>query len=129
MGMGALLMPKTLFLAAFRHEVTDLALIGIDGGLSRVSSMAAGLAKQFQVSKQAAGIRLETLELLAQPDKRSSSRWPRRLFLLPMFADRRTRRTIRTEGGPPGPSYARLAGPGGHFETVFSPDRAAERLP
>lgn len=66
MGMAALLMPKALFVTAFRQETEHLGLNRIDKGAAVVERMVANLAKRFQVSKQAASIRFETLELLAQ---------------------------------------------------------------
>jgi len=67
MGMGALLMPKALFVAAFRQEMEQLHLDRVDKWSAAVSTLVGQLATRFKVSKQAAGIRFETLELLSQP--------------------------------------------------------------
>lgn len=66
MGMGALLMPKALFVAAFRREMQNLSLDRVDKGSAVVSTLVGRLATRFKVSKQATGIRFETLELLSQ---------------------------------------------------------------
>jgi hypothetical protein len=68
-GMAALLMPKTFFLICCERELKKSPLpprrIGI--GDPAVLALAARLAEQFQVSRQAAAIRLDTLGILAQP--------------------------------------------------------------
>jgi hypothetical protein len=69
MGMAALLMPKALFVAAFRQEMERLSVDRVDKGAAVVETMVAHLAKRFQVSKQATSIRFETLELLSQPEQ------------------------------------------------------------
>jgi Zn-dependent peptidase ImmA (M78 family) len=72
MGMAALLMPKKLFTAAFA-EIIEGA--GFNSNIARESvegeAVAKALAGRFQVSRQAAAIRLETLQLLAQADRRT----------------------------------------------------------
>jgi hypothetical protein len=65
--MAALLMPRPLFTAAFAQEVEQRGLGRVDRGSAHVRSLAATLAARFEVSKQAASIRMETLKLLAQP--------------------------------------------------------------
>ena len=67
MGMGALLMPKALFVAAFRQEMEELNLDRLDKGSAVISTLVGRLATRFKVSKQATIIRFETLELLSQP--------------------------------------------------------------
>jgi hypothetical protein len=67
MGMACLLMPKDLFVAAFRQEMDRLKLDRIDKGSAVVATIVARLAPRFKVSKQATSIRIETLELLTQP--------------------------------------------------------------
>ena len=67
MGMGALLMPRALFTAAFEQEADRRGLRRIDRGSVHVAPLASALARRFEVSRQAASIRLETLSLLAQP--------------------------------------------------------------
>jgi hypothetical protein len=67
MGMAALLMPKSLFAQAFGQEIARLGVNRVDKGSALVASIVAQLATRFKVSKQAAGIRVETLELLTQP--------------------------------------------------------------
>lgn len=66
MGMGALLMPKALFVAAFRQEMEQLHLDRVDKGSVAVSTLIGRLATRFKVSKQATGIRFEMLELISQ---------------------------------------------------------------
>lgn len=66
MGMGALLMPKTLFVAAFRQEMEQLRLDRADKGPTAVLTLVGRLATRFKVSKQATSIRVETLELISQ---------------------------------------------------------------
>lgn len=67
MGMAALLMPKSLFVAAFRQEKERAGLARVDRGSDGVPSLIDKLATRFRVSKQATGIRLETLQLLSTP--------------------------------------------------------------
>jgi hypothetical protein len=67
MGMAALLMPKALFAAAFNEEIERLRLTRIERGSAAALLMVDRLAPRFKVSKQAAGIRLETLQLLFLP--------------------------------------------------------------
>jgi len=67
MGMACLLMPKALFVAAFRQEMDQLKLDQVDRGSPVVTTIVARLAPKFKVSKQAAAIRVETLQLLTQP--------------------------------------------------------------
>ena len=62
-GMGALLMPKPLFVAAARAAIggtTD----PVSAGSPAHTALVAGLASRFAVSRQAAGIRLEALAIL-----------------------------------------------------------------
>lgn len=67
MCMAALLMPGPLFAAAFTQEVGRLGMRRVERGSGNVRQLAAALAPRFEVSKQAAAIRMETLALLAQP--------------------------------------------------------------
>jgi len=67
MGMAALLMPRTTFSAACLQVIEEA---GWDGDVLAESvqhrTLTRSLADRFQVSRQAAGIRLETLHLLTQ---------------------------------------------------------------
>ncbi len=65
MGMAALLMPRELFIAACRKELLRLGKDRVFANTSQADAIAAYLAKAFQVSRQAAIIRLKTLEMLA----------------------------------------------------------------
>jgi len=70
--MAALLMPRSLFLQAVAWAKAEVGLFpeealraeGLDGVVRR-------LARRFQVSRQAAGIRLEELGLVAAPGQRA----------------------------------------------------------
>ena len=73
MGMAALLMPKTLFIAAVRQEMEDLGVDRIEKGSPAAGTLVSRLATRFQVSKQATGIRFETLELLTELGQASLS--------------------------------------------------------
>ena len=64
MGMGVLLMPKALFVAAVNEEMAKLGATRVDRTSATLVSLVTALAGRFQVSKQAAGIRLETLQVL-----------------------------------------------------------------
>jgi hypothetical protein len=66
MGMAALLMPKDLFIAAFRQELVNQGVGRVDKGSAAAIALESRLATRFKVSKQATGIRFETLELLIQ---------------------------------------------------------------
>lgn len=70
MGMGCLLMPKSLFVAAIVEEMKKLGVDRIDRGSTTLTTLVSVLAGQFQVSKQAARIRLENLEVVT--DKRQT---------------------------------------------------------
>lgn len=67
MGMAALLMPQSLFRAVVAHTVTNLHLHadGLVVGSPSAAKLTAEVATLFDVSRQAAGIRLETLGLLS----------------------------------------------------------------
>jgi IrrE N-terminal-like domain len=67
MGMAALLMPKAVFVPVFREEVERLGCRRVDRRSCHITPLVVQLAKRFKVSKQAAGIRLETLQLITQP--------------------------------------------------------------
>lgn len=67
--MAALLMPRPIFLEVCRREMELKGLVSLpDAGPDHVEirALVAHLARQFEVSKQAASIRLETLGVLAQ---------------------------------------------------------------
>jgi hypothetical protein len=67
MGMAALLMPQSLFrrLAADVVERRCLGAGALVGGSAAAETLTAEMAALFDVSRQAAGIRLETLEILS----------------------------------------------------------------
>lgn len=68
-GMAALLMPRPIFLEVCRRELDQCKLGTLpDAGLDHpeIRSIVGRLAQQFEVSKQATAIRLETLGVLAQ---------------------------------------------------------------
>jgi hypothetical protein len=67
MGMAALLMPRALFIAVCQKELMRLGVNRVIADTPEAGSIAARLAKAFQVSCQAAMIRLKTLEVLAIP--------------------------------------------------------------
>ena len=65
MGMAALLMPRQLFVAVCQKEMVRLGKDRICADTPEADAIAGHLAKAFQVSRQAATIRLKTLEVLA----------------------------------------------------------------
>lgn len=69
MGMAALLMPKPVFLAAFRQELDQASWSQrkIERNSHEAQALVAKLAAFFQVSRQAAVIRFETLGMLSTP--------------------------------------------------------------
>ena len=71
MGMAALLMPKHLFIAAVREELARAGIDRIDRGSREMTRLVAALAPRFQVSKQAASIRLDTFQLLSEKGQTS----------------------------------------------------------
>jgi hypothetical protein len=66
-GMAAMLMPKPVFVAACRAEFTRLGVERIDQRSLLADTLARRMAELFQVSRQAAAIRLGTLKVLAVP--------------------------------------------------------------
>ena len=67
MGMAALLMPKALFVAAFRQEKERAGLDRVDRCSDIATILVEKFATRFKVSKQATRIRFETLQLLSTP--------------------------------------------------------------
>src|SRR5262249_41244839 len=65
MGMAALLMPRPLFVAASRNELMRLGASRVETDTPDADAIAGRLARAFQVSRQAAMIRMKTLEVLA----------------------------------------------------------------
>ena len=65
MGMAALLMPKSLFALACQKELSQIGSERVLEDTPQADALAARLARAFQVSRQAAMIRLKTLEVLA----------------------------------------------------------------
>jgi hypothetical protein len=65
MGMAALLMPRQLFVAVCQKQMVRLGKDRICADTPEADAIAGHLAKAFQVSRQAATIRLKTLEVLA----------------------------------------------------------------
>ncbi|MBY0459664.1 MAG: ImmA/IrrE family metallo-endopeptidase [Gemmataceae bacterium] len=66
-GMAALLMPRPVFAAACRAQFDRLGAGRIDQGTRAADDLARRMAELFQVSRQAAAIRLGTLKLLSIP--------------------------------------------------------------
>jgi hypothetical protein len=66
-GMAAMLRPKPVFVAACRAEFTRLGVERIDQRSLLADTLARRMAELFQVSRQAAAIRLGTLKVLAVP--------------------------------------------------------------
>ena len=64
-GMAALLMPKSIFFDACRLEFERLGVERIDRHTIMADELASRMAKMFQVSRQAASIRLDTLSILS----------------------------------------------------------------
>ena len=66
-GMAAMLMPRSLFVAACRAEFTRLGVERINQRTPHADTLARRMAELFQVSRQAAAIRLGTLKVLSVP--------------------------------------------------------------
>lgn len=66
-GMAALLMPKRIFRRLALARIADLGTTDLSSGSPEADTLAAGLAETFEVSKQAATIRLVTEGLLSDP--------------------------------------------------------------
>jgi hypothetical protein len=66
-GMAAMLMPKPVFVAACRAEFSRLEVERIDQRTPLADTLARRMAELFQVSRQAAAIRLGTLNVLSVP--------------------------------------------------------------
>ena len=66
-GMAAMLMPRPVFAAVCYAEFTRLGVERIDQRTPLADTLARRMAGLFQVSRQAAAIRLATLKLLAVP--------------------------------------------------------------
>jgi hypothetical protein len=67
MGMAAILMPGSIFAEVFRQELNQGNLARVERDSAEARRLAARLGARFQVSRQAALIRLQTLGLLAIP--------------------------------------------------------------
>jgi Zn-dependent peptidase ImmA (M78 family) len=63
-GMAALLMPSRTFKDVAFEQMTKLGLSGLSSGPASADTLAAAIADAFQVSKQAALIRLGTLQVV-----------------------------------------------------------------
>jgi hypothetical protein len=66
-GMAAMLMPRPVFVAACRAEFARLGVERIDQRTPLADTLARRMAELFQVSRQAAAIRLGTLKVLSVP--------------------------------------------------------------
>lgn len=66
-GMAAMLMPKSVFADACRAEFTRLGVVRVDQRTPLADTLARRMAALFQVSRQAAAIRLGTLNVLSVP--------------------------------------------------------------
>lgn len=67
MGMAALLMPRSVFADVSRQELTRLGRDRVVADTREAEALAGSLATAFQVSRQAARIRLKTLEVVGTP--------------------------------------------------------------
>jgi hypothetical protein len=65
--MAAMLMPRPVFAAVCRAEFARLGVERIDQRTPLADTLARRMAELFQVSRQAAAIRLGTLKLLSVP--------------------------------------------------------------
>ena len=66
-GMAALLMPRTLFKRVTFQTMSAAGVVEVMIGSAAAQALAAEVAAVFQVSKQAAAIRLETLKITRPP--------------------------------------------------------------
>jgi Zn-dependent peptidase ImmA (M78 family) len=66
-GMAALLMPRPVFAAACRAELRRLGVERVDQRTPLADTLARRMAEMFQVSRQAAVIRLGSLNILSVP--------------------------------------------------------------
>jgi hypothetical protein len=64
-GMAALLMPRSVFAAVCRAELARLGVERVDRRTREAETLAGRMAELFQVSRQAAAIRLGTLGMLS----------------------------------------------------------------
>ena len=67
MGMAALLMPRRLFNRVAHQQIDELKLSGITKGSPSATFLCSAISEIFQVSKQAASIRLESLAIVSVP--------------------------------------------------------------
>jgi hypothetical protein len=65
MGMAALLMPQRLFKRIAQRQIDELMLSGLTKGSPSAISLCSAVSEIFQVSKQAASIRLESLAFVS----------------------------------------------------------------
>jgi hypothetical protein len=70
MGMAALLMPRPLLVAVCQKELLLLGKDRVFTDSSEADAIAGHVAREFQVSRQAAMIRLKTLDVLAVPGQK-----------------------------------------------------------
>jgi hypothetical protein len=70
MGMAALLMPRPVFVAIFQASLAKLGCNGAKEDSTEANLLAGTLAKTFEVSRQAAAIRMKTLSLLEVPGQK-----------------------------------------------------------
>lgn len=71
MGMAAVLMPRPVFVPVCQKELLRMGKDRIVIDTPEAGTLASRVAQAFQVSRQAAVIRLKTLELLARPGQES----------------------------------------------------------
>ncbi len=69
-GMAAMLMPRSVFVAACRAEFARLGVERIDQRTPLADTLARRMAELFQVSRQAAAIRLGSLKMLSVPGQK-----------------------------------------------------------
>lgn len=63
-GMAALLMPSRTFKRVAGHRIAELGLSMVSAGTLEAAKLASAMSEVFKVSKQAATIRMETLEIV-----------------------------------------------------------------
>lgn len=71
MGMACLLMPKSLFVAEFLSKLNQLGMTKVEQGSALEKTLILHQAEKFQVSKQAASIRILSLQLVTKKGERT----------------------------------------------------------
>jgi hypothetical protein len=71
MGMAALLMPRPLFIKVCQDEIAQFPGQRVNQGSAELPALVQKIASRFKVSRQAASIRLDTLEMLSVPGQKN----------------------------------------------------------